>query len=134
MEFEQALHAGALLGGEFELVGEFENVQWPRIAVQFGRQRQAHAAAGAEVGDLLLGKRLDRARLHPGIKGLCMHARDESDGCNYGPNLHRHSPAGLILRGQCFASGACNTVLQAGGSAAMVIGGFGFGGTAGGLG
>jgi hypothetical protein len=33
-----------------------------------------------------------------------------------------------------FASGACNTVLQAGGSAAIVIGGFGFGGTFGGLG
>jgi hypothetical protein len=31
-------------------------------------------------------------------------------------------------------SGACNTVLQAGGSAAIVIGGFGFGATFGGLG
>jgi hypothetical protein len=40
----------------------------------------------------------------------------------------------LILRGQGFVSGACNTVLQAGGSAAMVIGGLGFGGTLGGLG
>jgi hypothetical protein len=33
-----------------------------------------------------------------------------------------------------FASGAFSTALQAGGSAAIVIGGFGFGGTAGGLG
>jgi hypothetical protein len=40
----------------------------------------------------------------------------------------------LILHGQGFASGACNTALQAGGSAAIVIGGFGFGGTFGRLG
>jgi hypothetical protein len=32
------------------------------------------------------------------------------------------------------ASGACNTALQAGGSAAIVIGGFGFGGSFGGFG
>lgn len=63
-----------------------------------------------------------------------MHAGDESDGCNQGPDLHRHSPAELVLRGQGFASGAPNTALQAGGSAAIVIGGLGFGGTAGGLG
>src|SRR5439155_17713099 len=94
----------------------------------------AHAAAVAEVGNLLLGKRLDRARLHSGIRCLCMDARDESDRCNKGPDLHRHSPAVLILRGQGFASAAFNTALQAGGSAAMVIGGFGFGGTLGGFG
>ena len=39
-----------------------------------------------------------------------------------------------LRRRQGFASGACNTALQAGGSAAIVIGGFGFGGTLGGLG
>jgi hypothetical protein len=41
---------------------------------------------------------------------------------------------GLILRAHGFASGALSTALQAGGSAAIVIGGFGFGGSFGGLG
>ena len=62
-----------------------------------------------------------------------MHAGDESDGCNQGPDFHRDSPAELVLRGQGSASGACNTALQAGGRAAIVIGGLGFGGTAGGF-
>jgi hypothetical protein len=34
----------------------------------------------------------------------------------------------------CFASGAASTALQAGGNEAIVIGGFGFGGVAGGFG
>jgi hypothetical protein len=45
-----------------------------------------------------------------------------------------HDPADLTSRGQYFISGALSTALQAAGSAAIVIGGFGFGGAAGGFG
>ena len=44
------------------------------------------------------------------------------------------SVAPLKALGYCFASGAASTALQAAGSEAIVIGGFGFGGVGGGFG
>ena len=41
----------------------------------------------------LIGQRLDRTPLHPGIRGLRVYARDESNGCNQRPNFHRRSPS-----------------------------------------
>src|SRR3954452_23995653 len=41
-----------------------------RIPIQFRRERQTHAAPGAQVRDLLIGKRFDGAGLHSGVGGL----------------------------------------------------------------
>jgi hypothetical protein len=51
--------AGALLGRETELVGEVEDMARPGVAVQLGGKREAHAAAGAQIRDLLRRERLD---------------------------------------------------------------------------
>ena len=68
--FEQASHGAALGIGKAELVGQLEQVAGARIAVQFGDQRQTHAASGFQVGDLLFGERLDRPSFHAGIRRL----------------------------------------------------------------
>src|SRR5216683_3748498 len=67
---EQASHGIALGIGKAELVGQLEQVARARIAVQFGGQCQSHAASGFQVGDLLVGKRLDRPSLQAGIGRL----------------------------------------------------------------
>jgi hypothetical protein len=42
-------------------------MQRARIAVELGGQRQAHAAAGAQIGNLLIAQRFDAALLVAGI-------------------------------------------------------------------
>src|SRR4029077_3258930 len=99
------------------------------IAAQFRifEQRWREDRAGRKVGDLLVGKRLDRTRLHSRTRCLCAHAGGENHASNDRPNLHLRSPEDLT--DDCFASGAFSTALQAAGSCASVIGGFGFGGS-----
>src|SRR5687768_8533549 len=50
-----------LLAREPEAVGVLQRVHRPRIAVELGRLRQAHASAREEVFHLLLRQRLDLA-------------------------------------------------------------------------
>ena len=61
---EQRLHTGALTGGQTEPVTQRKDVRRSRIAVEFGRKRQAHPASGLEVRDLLIGECLDGTALH----------------------------------------------------------------------
>jgi hypothetical protein len=49
----ELLHADALVG-QPELITQLEDMDRPRIPIKLRRQGQAHAAAGAEIGDLLL--------------------------------------------------------------------------------
>src|SRR5207244_12943291 len=91
---------------------EFKHTRRPGIAVQLAGERTPHAAAGLELADLLLGQRLDRARLHAGIGHLRMRAGGgENHRSNDRPHLHRASPwidfeitasrpAGLARRGR----------------------------------
>jgi hypothetical protein len=51
MEF---LHAGALFLGQPELVTQLKDMDGARVPIELRRQGQAHAAAGAEIGDLLI--------------------------------------------------------------------------------
>ena len=74
---EQLLHLGALIRRQAELVGQLQHMQRSRIAVELGGERQAHAAPGPQIGDLLFGERLDGARLHSGI-GLLGEAAAEA--------------------------------------------------------
>jgi hypothetical protein len=50
----ELLHAGALVLGQPELVTELKDMNRARVPVKLRRQGQAHAAAGAEIGDLLI--------------------------------------------------------------------------------
>jgi hypothetical protein len=44
-------------------------------SVEFGGQRQTHAAPGLQIGHLLFGQRLDRTRLHARV-GRLRESRD----------------------------------------------------------
>ena len=64
----------------FKLHGQFEQVAGSRIAVQLGRQGQAHASSRLKVGDLLVRQRLDRPRLQAGIGRLGERRAARGDG------------------------------------------------------
>jgi hypothetical protein len=67
-----------------------------RIPVELGRERQAHAAAGPQIGDLLLGESLDGARLEAGIGLLRLRRRSGSHQCERDPHRNRmaiHDPS-----------------------------------------
>ena len=64
---EQVLHLCPLLVGQRQRIRQFEHVHRPGIAVELGRQRQTHAAARPQVGELLLGQGLDRPNLETRI-------------------------------------------------------------------
>ena len=75
---EQRAQARDLVRRQVEAVGQLDRVHRTRIAVQLGGEREPHAAAGIEIGDLLLGQRLDRTRLEAGI-GLLRQRRCAGD-------------------------------------------------------
>jgi hypothetical protein len=50
----ELLHTRALLLGQLELVTQLKDMDRARVPVELRRQGQAHAAAGAEIGDLLI--------------------------------------------------------------------------------
>jgi hypothetical protein len=52
----ELLHAGALVLGQPELVPQFEDMNRAGVSVEFGWQRETHAASGTEIGDLLVGQ------------------------------------------------------------------------------
>ncbi len=89
----------------------------PRIAVHSARRQ--HAAAGA-------GSACCSAPIEASAQGLCI-TRTKA-GCNQGRSSSS-SPPIEPCRANASRPRACSTALQAGGSAAIVIGGFGFGGT-----
>ena len=62
------MRARALVVAKLQAVGELDHVQRSRITVQFAGQRQAHAASRAQIGNLLLGQRLDLSLLLPRIR------------------------------------------------------------------
>ena len=67
----KGLHAGALLGREAKGLCVLQDVDGSRIAVEFRHEGEAHAAAGAQVGDLLVGQSLDRTTLQARVgRGL----------------------------------------------------------------
>ena len=81
--FKQASYCGDLLRPQFQLFRQFQHMRWTRISVQFRGQRHSHAAPLAEVGDLLLRKRLDGSVLHSGVRAFGKYAAryKQKDGC-----------------------------------------------------
>jgi CRP-like cAMP-binding protein len=65
---DQFLGVAALRSAECERVGQLQYMHRPRIAVQFRRQRKAHATAGLEIVDLLRRQGLDGAAFHARIR------------------------------------------------------------------
>jgi len=65
----------------------------PGIAVQLGGQREAHAPAGFEVGDLLVRQRLDRPCFEARIGLVCLRPRHlwgekQGSDCGQYPFVH----------------------------------------------
>jgi hypothetical protein len=50
----ELLHAGPLFLGQPELITQFEDMDGAWVPIELRRQGQAHAAAGAAIGDLLI--------------------------------------------------------------------------------
>jgi hypothetical protein len=61
------LHARPLIIGQSELVAQLKNMDRARVSIEFGRQGQTHATAGAEVSDLLIGQRLHSPMFPAGV-------------------------------------------------------------------
>jgi hypothetical protein len=75
------------------LISKLKNVDWSRIAIEFGSQRQAHPFACSKIGNLLLAKRLYRPLLHARVWTLlmlmlrqCWRYQQREQGCN--PRFH----------------------------------------------
>ena len=64
---DELLHFRPLLVRQIKRVGKLQHMHRAGISVDLGRERQAHAAARPQVGDLLLRQRLDRSRFKTGI-------------------------------------------------------------------
>jgi hypothetical protein len=88
------LHALPLLRTEIELVANLKNVDWSRIAIEFGSQRQAHPFARSKLVNLLLAQRLYRPLLHARVWTMlmlmllrqCRRYQQREQGCN--PGFH----------------------------------------------
>ncbi len=69
---EQPSYLLALFAAELKLLGKLQDMQRAGIAVELRGERQAHAAAGVQIRDLLGGQRFDVALLVAGIRRVML--------------------------------------------------------------
>jgi len=78
----QLTHPLALRVGELQRVGQFQRMQGTRITVEFGCKCESHAAARAQIGNLLLAEGLHGALLQTRVRHLGMLMLRQRDAAN----------------------------------------------------